>query len=208
MSKKWDHLFKVIVIGDSFAGKSTLVGQFCEDGFSHNYIPTIGLDFKVRQLMYGEKKIKLQIWDTAGQERFRTLTKGYYRNADAAILVYDVTNPQSFVNVGEWIRELQSRADPLSVIIVGNKIDEIKMVQTKELSEFAEKYNFRWYETSAKMNIGIEMLFQELVNDLCVKKKISPNILTHFPIESAIKVEPPIKLTGNEIVKTRSGCCN
>ena len=98
----FDYLFKVLLIGDSSVGKSSILLRFSDNEFTSSYISTIGVDFKVRTLDVGGKIVKLQIWDTAGQERFRTITTTYYRGSNGIIIVYDVSNRDSFLNVQQW----------------------------------------------------------------------------------------------------------
>ena len=97
--RDYDHLFKLLIIGDSGVGKSSLLVRFADNTFSGNYITTIGVDFKIRTINVNGERVKLQIWDTAGQERFRTITSTYYRGTHGVIVVYDVTSGESFVNV-------------------------------------------------------------------------------------------------------------
>ena len=101
--RDYDHLFKLLIIGDSGVGKSSLLVRFADNTFSGNYITTIGVDFKIRTINVNGERVKLQIWDTAGQERFRTITSTYYRGTHGVIVVYDVTSGESFVNVKRYI---------------------------------------------------------------------------------------------------------
>ena len=101
--RDYDHLFKLLIIGDSGVGKSSLLVRFADNTFSGNYITTIGVDFKIRTINVNGERVKLQIWDTAGQERFRTITSTYYRGTHGVIVVYDVTSGESFVNVKRYV---------------------------------------------------------------------------------------------------------
>ncbi|KAM4755771.1 ras-related protein Rab-13 isoform 1-T1 [Cyanocitta cristata] len=107
MAKAYDHLFKLLLIGDSGVGKTCLVIRFAEDNFSSTYISTIGIDFKIRTVDIDGKKIKLQVWDTAGQERFKTITTAYYRGAVGIVLVYDITDEKSFENIQNWMKSIK-----------------------------------------------------------------------------------------------------
>ncbi|KAK9760953.1 GTP-binding protein, partial [Basidiobolus ranarum] len=123
-SPTYDHLIKLLLIGDSGVGKSCLLLRFCDDSFTPSFITTIGIDFKIRTIDLDGKRIKLQIWDTAGQERFRTITTAYYRGAMGIIVVFDVTDERSFNNVRNWIKNVEQHANEgVSKILIGNKCD-------------------------------------------------------------------------------------
>ncbi|XP_038167074.1 ras-related protein Rab-13 isoform X2 [Arvicola amphibius] len=107
MAKAYDHLFKLLLIGDSGVGKTCLIIRFAEDNFNSTYISTIGIDFKIRTVEIEGKRIKLQVWDTAGQERFKTITTAYYRGAMGIILVYDITDEKSFENIQNWMKSIK-----------------------------------------------------------------------------------------------------
>lgn len=105
-------------------GKSCLLLRYSDDSFTSSFITTIGIDFKIKSIMCGDSKVKLQIWDTAGQERFRTITTAYYRGAMGILLVYDVSDEQSFTNVRNWMRQIdQNAAENVTRILIGNKCD-------------------------------------------------------------------------------------
>uniref|UniRef100_UPI0037E94032 ras-related protein Rab-35 isoform X1 n=1 Tax=Semicossyphus pulcher TaxID=241346 RepID=UPI0037E94032 len=158
--KDYNHLFKLLIIGDSNVGKSSLLLRFADNSFSGSYITTIGVDFKIRTVDIDGERVKLQIWDTAGQERFRTITSTYYRNTHGVIIVYDVTNPESFVNVKRWLNEISQNCDNVCKILVGNKNDDParKQVDTQDAVRFGESMGVRVFETSAKENINVEEL--------------------------------------------------
>ncbi|GFQ08241.1 RAS-related protein rabc1 [Phtheirospermum japonicum] len=126
-SSEFDYLFKLLLIGDSGVGKSSLLLSFTSDAFD-DLSPTIGVDFKVKHVTIGGKKLKLAIWDTAGQERFRTLTSSYYRGAQGIIMVYDVTRRDTFTNLSDiWAKEidLYSTNQDCIKMLVGNKVDKV-----------------------------------------------------------------------------------
>merc|ERR1712227_374715 len=153
--RDYDHLFKLLIIGDSGVGKSSILLRFADNMFSGSYITTIGVDFKIRTISVDGEKVKLQIWDTAGQERFRTITSTYYRGTHGVIVVYDVTNAESFVNVKRWLHEIDQNCEIVNKVLVGNKNDcaaENKVVETEDARRFAEQMGITVFETSAKDN--------------------------------------------------------
>ena len=124
IEKDYEHLFKLLVIGDSGVGKSCILLRFSDDVFTDNFISTIGVDFKIKKLDINGQQVKMQIWDTAGQERFRTITSSYYRGAHGIIIVYDITNKESFDHVERWLNEIKTFAgDNVEKVLVGNKCD-------------------------------------------------------------------------------------
>ncbi|XP_016356326.1 ras-related protein Rab-13-like isoform X2 [Sinocyclocheilus anshuiensis] len=137
MAKKYDFLFKLLLIGDSGVGKTCLIIRFAEDNFNSTYISTIGIDFKVKTIEFEGKKVKLQVWDTAGQERFKTITTAYYRGAMGIILVYDITDEKSFENIQNWMKSIKENASVgVSQMLLGNKCDiEAKRKVSKEIGE-------------------------------------------------------------------------
>lgn len=123
----------MVLIGDTGVGKSCILLRFADDTFTENHISTIGVDFRFRTVKIDKKVVKLQCWDTAGQERYRTITSSYYRGADGIILVYDVTNEESFRHLNEWLVEINRYAnDDVSKLIVGNKNDLPNKVVSSE----------------------------------------------------------------------------
>ncbi|XP_002735152.1 ras-related protein Rab-35-like [Saccoglossus kowalevskii] len=164
MAKEYDHLFKLLIIGDSGVGKSSLLLRFADNTFAGTYITTIGVDFKIRTIDVNGEKVKLQIWDTAGQERFRTITSTYYRGTHGVIVVYDVTAADSFVNVKRWLHEIDQNCDDVARILVGNKNDcpERKVVVTEDAKRFSEQMGIKLFETSAKDNINVEEMFNAI----------------------------------------------
>merc|ERR1712205_299380 len=140
MASEYDYLFKLLLIGDSGVGKSCLLLRFADDTYTESYISTIGVDFKIRTIELDGKTIKLQIRDTAGQERFRTITSSYYRGAHGIIVVFDVTDQESFNNVKQWLQEIDRYACAnVKKLLVNNKCDlaSKRAVPTEQAAEFA-----------------------------------------------------------------------
>jgi Ras-related protein Rab-35 len=173
MAREYDHLFKLLIIGDSGVGKSSLLLRFADNTFSGSYITTIGVDFKIRTVEIEGERVKLQIWDTAGQERFRTITSTYYRGTHGVIVVYDVTSGDSFANVKRWLHEIEQNCDVVNRILVGNKNDapDRKVVLTEDAQRFADQMGIRLFETSAKDNINVEEMFMAITKLVLKTKK-------------------------------------
>ncbi|CAF4032859.1 unnamed protein product [Adineta steineri] len=161
---------KVLIIGESDVGKSRLLLRFTDNIFDEDKAATIGVDYKVKQLEINDNRVKLTIWDTAGQERFRTLSPGYYRGAQGAILVYDICNCQSFRQLDRWISELDTFSTKINVVkmLVGNKIDQkhSREVTYEEGDRFARKHSMLFIEASARTSEGVQVAFEELVEKI------------------------------------------
>ncbi|XP_067929284.1 ras-related protein Rab-18A-like [Watersipora subatra] len=160
---------KILIIGESNVGKSSLLLRFTDDRFDPEQAATIGVDFKVKTLSVDSNNVKLAIWDTAGQERFRTLTPSYYRGAQGVILVYDVCNKETFDRLEAWLNELDTYATKHEIVkmLVGNKIDQGNHSVSKEEGlRFARKHRMLFIEASAKTREGVETAFEELVEKI------------------------------------------
>uniref|UniRef100_A0A8D0L3U8 small monomeric GTPase n=1 Tax=Sphenodon punctatus TaxID=8508 RepID=A0A8D0L3U8_SPHPU len=157
---------KLLLIGDSAVGKSSLLLRFTDGTFEPHLNPTIGVDFKVKEMVLGGILLQLAIWDTAGQERFRTLTPSYYRGTQGVILVYDVTRKETFMRLTSWLNELEMHATRSDIVkmLVGNKIDKPdREVDRREGLQFARKHSMLFVETSVKTQHGVQCAFEELV---------------------------------------------
>jgi Ras-related protein Rab-1A len=174
MNTDFDHLSKIVIIGDSGVGKSCLLTQYADNEFTTEHQSTIGVDFKIRTIDALGKVIKCQIWDTAGQERFRSIVSSYYNGAHGIIIVYDVTNRDSFESIkSTWISDVREYTpEEIPIIIIGNKSDlkDDRVVKKDELREYATKHNYMYLETSAKKFKNVEDMFQNLVNKIVEKK--------------------------------------
>jgi len=194
--KQHDHLFKLLIIGNAGVGKSSILVRFADNIFTQSYITTIGVDFKIRTIEVEGKKIKLQIWDTAGQERFRTITATYYRGAHGVVVVYDLTDAESFTGVQKWINEIQNHCEDVPRVLVGNKVDSPNRVVEKNDAEmYAQQQNIKYFETSAKSNIGVEEMFTEITRQAL-----------HQKVQSSAPASEPIKLN-NQQQKQKKSCC-
>lgn len=160
---------KILIIGDSGVGKSSLLLRFTDDKFDPDQSATIGVDFKVKPLTVEGNTVKLAIWDTAGQERFRTLTPSYYRGAQGVIFVYDCSRRDSFTHLTTWLSEVDTYSTKQNVVkmLVGNKIDvDNRDVRRDEGLKFARKHSMLFIEASAKTKDGVQLAFEELVEKI------------------------------------------
>jgi Ras-related protein Rab-35 len=205
-AKDYDHLFKLLIIGDSGVGKSSLLVRFADNHFSGNYITTIGVDFKIRTIEINGERVKLQIWDTAGQERFRTITSTYYRGTHGVIVVYDVSSGESFANVKRWLHEIDANCDVVNRILVGNKNDDPdrKVVLTEDARRFADQMGIQLFETSAKDNINVEEMFRSITT-LVLKSKKDQKELRDDP--SKIDLSKGRHGRPNQKTNPKSKCC-
>ena len=194
-----DCVYKVLLLGDSTVGKTCFLLRYCDKTFQEAHLSTIGLDYRLKSMtLQSGKNIKLQIWDTAGQDRFRAITKNYYKGANGIILIYDVTNVQSYENVKNWISQIREEANPNVVIyLAGNKVDvseQEKLVKTEDGKKIADEFKLKFYETSAKNGVNINEIFEDLV-------EVIDDIYSKLEVP---KTEQKNKLyTG----KTRRQCC-
>lgn len=163
---EYDCLRKLLVVGDSGVGKSNFVLRFADDSFTDSFIPTIGVDFKIRSIPVDTKTFKLQIWDTSGQERFQSITNQYFRQGHAVIVMYDVCDRDSFANVDHWLSKVNMYGDAnVRKILVGNKCDleSCREVTTDEGRTKAAELGIPFLETSAKEASNVEAVFQTMV---------------------------------------------
>mmetsp|Transcript_19896 Transcript_19896/g.39038 ORF Transcript_19896/g.39038 Transcript_19896/m.39038 type:complete len:195 (-) Transcript_19896:679-1263(-) len=168
MSGKTHHS-KLVLLGDTAVGKSCLVVRFVRDEFFEFQEPTIGAAFLTQTVTLDDATVKFEIWDTAGQERYRSLAPMYYRGASAAVVVYDITNRESYDGAKSWITELQRRGDPNVILaLAGNKVDNEaqRQVPKEEVEEYANENSIIFFETSAKTAQNVRELFVEIANKL------------------------------------------
>ena len=160
-------VYKVLLLGDSTVGKTCFLMKYTDKTFQDIHMATIGLDYRLRSMkLKSGKSIKLQIWDTAGQDRFRAITKNYYKGSHGIILIYDITNTQSFENVKTWVNQIREEASSNVIIyITGNKVDmeDERKVDRDDGEKLAEELGFPFVETSAKNGININETFEDLV---------------------------------------------
>ena len=176
MIKDYNYLFKILIIGDTHVGKSNLLLRYSDNAFHDSFQPTIGVDFKIKSVVYDSVPVKLQLWDTAGQERFRNITNSYYKGAHGIVIVYDITNHSSFQNVDLWLEEAEKHgAGGLVKILLGNKNDlaENRQVEATDGLHKAKQTGMGFMETSAKEGHGVEEAFEFMIK--AIKEQVEKN---------------------------------
>ena len=160
--------FKIIIIGDSGVGKSSLLKRAVQNRFDESYQATIGFEFLLMHYKINELKFKLQIWDTCGQEMYRSLVQGFYRNTSLAIIVYDVNNPKSFEGLEVWLKDLRQQTEQeIPIFIVGNKSDMEKKVPTEDAKIFSTSNRTKYFaECSARSGYNVKEIFNEAAKQL------------------------------------------
>jgi small GTP-binding protein len=148
---------QLIIVGDSIVGKTSILVQYTENQFNENIISTVGIDYYIKTEIINGNPVQIKIWDTAGQERYQSQTNSFFKNAEGVILVYDVTNPETFDNLKNWLNNINSNTKEtnLKKIIIGNKIDLKREVKKEDAENFAKEQKVGYFETSAKNNKNI-----------------------------------------------------
>ena len=170
----YDEKCQLLIIGDSTVGKTSILSRFANGTFNSNYLATVGLDNFTKDETIDNKTVRIKIWDTAGQERYKSLTKGFFRNAQGIMIVYDVTNEETFESLKIWIQSIKnnigSEIENIPSIIIGNKLDsEEREVKFEEAELFAKGYNYPYFETSAKTGENIDETIKFLVREVINK---------------------------------------
>lgn len=194
------YTYKLVLLGESAVGKSSLVLRFVRGQFFEYQESTIGAAFLTQTVPLGEYTVKFEIWDTAGQERYHSLAPMYYRGAAAAIVVYDITSQESFVRARQWVKELQRQGSSNIIIaLAGNKADleDKRKVEASEAQSYANSNNILWMETSAKTALNVQELFVAIAHKL--PKDAGP-----------VKAGPPsgIIVQATPQQKKKKGCCS
>ena len=165
----YDEKCQLLIIGDSTVGKTSILSRFANGTFSSNYLATVGLDNFNKDETIDDKNVHIKIWDTSGQERYKALTKGFFRNAEGIMIVYDVTNQDTFENLKNWIQSIKDNMgndflERIPIVIIGNKIDsDEREVKTEDGESFCKQHNYPYFETSAKTGENIDSTIRFLV---------------------------------------------
>ena len=197
---------KILLVGDSAVGKTTLILKYVDGKFSDSHITTIGVEYKDKEITVNDRKINLQIWDTSGQERYRSITKNFYRNAHGILFVFDVTNQTSFDHLKDWLNSSNECDIDFKKIIVGNKIDLNGRVVNKETMEFfAEKNQIKKsFETSAKDGTNVDLIFKEMA-ELILANKTDEEINQEFLVRP--HASSTLSKDGEKLEPEKKKCC-
>ena len=213
-SINFNYLFKYIIIGDAAVGKSNLLLRYAHGQFKDEYQLTIGVEFGAKNISINDKIYRIQIWDTAGQENFRSITRAYYKNSVCALVVYDITNRDSFNNISNWVEDCKNQSPKtIFMVLVGNKSDlnDKRVISVDEGRELAEKYNMIFFETSAKTGENVDLIFFKSAEEIA--KKIEAgyyDLENDCGIKQGINQSRQIQIgdSGSQKVKNDGGCCS
>jgi len=164
-----DYLFKIILVGDVAVGKTNLITRYTTKAFSIESKPTLGVEFSNTLLYKDGKSIRAQIWDTSGQEIYKSITKGYFKGAHGAIVVYDITKKKTFEHVNQWLNDIKESADlNPAIMMIGNKCDltHLREVQQEDAIQFAKQKGVAFLETSALDMTRVELAFESMINGI------------------------------------------
>ncbi|AYU76229.1 ras-related protein rab-14 [Leishmania donovani] len=183
------YIFKYIIIGDMSVGKSCLMHLFTEQRYRKDLPHTIGVDFGTTVVDINGELVKLQMWDTAGQERFRSVTRGYYRGAAGALLVYDISRRSTYAHIGTWLTDARANTGPETVfILVGNKSDleEEREVSYEEAAQFAAEHNLLFVECSSLNGNNVEEVFLSTARR--IHEKVKSGVMSPVDPESGVQL--------------------
>jgi len=208
MAANKKKVFKVVLLGEGRVGKTSILLRYIEGKYDDKQVSTLQASYLEKSIKVGSTNVKLSVWDTAGQERFHALGPIYYRDADAALLVYDITDAESFKKVKNWVKELRRIVgDKISINIAGNKVDlENKRHVDKEAAEaYAVSVNANHYHTSAKQNKNLDEVFEDLAKKIIASK---PGRAGRIQITDDPNPKPGINVIGEPApTSTNNGCC-
>ena len=208
LAEEYDLMFKILLLGDSGVGKSSLLLRYTKNEFISDMRSTIGVEFALKYITIDNYQLKIQIWDTAGMERYRSITNAYYKGAKGVIVLYDICRKKSFENVDKWIDDFKSKADDDAVIIlIGNKsdLDDKREVSKEEGESKAQMNKFAFMETSAKDNNNVQKAFETLFGEIVKIYKNKNNIDLNDNKEGDEGRKKNMKENGNTITGLAGG---
>ena len=200
-----DINLKILILGDSAVGKTTLLLKYVDGYFPTMYVATIGVEYKIKKININGIDINLQIWDTAGQERFSGITKNFIKGADGIIYVYDITKKSSFDNLKKWIFQSEETTEGFQKIIIGNKYDlkDKRQVTNDSLKKFCQTRNIQGMEISAKTDYNVHECFETLTK-LIIKGKSKEQLINLYSEAGKNKGN---KIMENNSIKSKKKCC-
>ena len=206
----YDKKCQLLIIGDSTVGKTSILNRYTNGEFNTNYLATVGLDFFKKDEIFDGKTVRIKIWDTAGQERYKSLTQGYFRNAEGILIVFDVSNSETFEHLKYWIQSVKTHIHldkgQVPAIIIGNKIDIFEREVSKEDGEkYAKEEKMEYFETSAKNGKGVDECIKFLIKKVL---KIQNARNGELMENESIKIEEVSKKEKEEKKKKADNCCN
>ncbi len=216
MESQSESVIKIVITGDSGVGKTNLISRYVHDAFNEFSNPTVGLDFALKNTMIAGQNVSCQIWDTAGQEKMKAIASAYYKNANGAILVFDIASKASFHRLAYWLSELKDNLneEEVSIILLGNKADlqEKREVALEEAKAYAESHGFYYMEVSAKENDndGVSLAFDHLLAEINAKmqRKLQSNLhQTTFSDEDKGRKVDTTHINDRSTHPAKKGCC-
>ena len=199
-----DYLFKIIVIGDCAVGKSNILSRYTKNQFSKESKSTVGVELSSKVFKIDNKLIKVNIWDTAGQERFTSITSAFYKGANGAFVVYDITRKDTFENVDKWINELRIiNGNKILIILIGNKSDLnlLRKINAGEANFKANQLGINFFEVSALDSSNIRKAFEEMIKEIYVRTKLGGGTFDYsFPLNKNSSL--------SQLGKTNEDKCN
>lgn len=206
-----EYKFKIMMLGETQIGKTSFIRRYVTDSFSTGYITTIGIDFQLKVVTINGKTIKLQIFDTAGQERFRNITKNYFQSSNGFIIAYDITSRDSFINITNWLKEVNNLApEDTKKILIGTKCDlPRREVRYEEGKKLAEDNGMKFFETSSKTNQNVIETFESLTLEMIEEYDNNNNNNSNENSRHTIEISRESNKIANENnKKKKKKCCN
>ena len=206
--ENYDVLFKIVLIGDSFVGKTNIMSKYLKNEFHEDSKATVGVEFGAKKFDIEGKSVKAQIWDTAGQERYKSITTTYYKGAKGALIVYDITRKETFDSVDRWISELVNSGDKnMTMLLIGNKcdLDNQRQVSKEQGEEKAKAFKVAFLETSASSGENLDVAFEMIMKEVYSKCK---NELDEDDGMEEMQMGQEIDLTKKKTVEKKSCCDN
>jgi len=195
--KEYEFIIKILIIGDSTVGKTNFVYKLSEDKFSENYFASTGIELKTTSIQIDGKSIKIQLWDTAGQEKYRAMIKNLYLKSQGIIILFDITNETSFINLKNWMSQIkESCGEDIPILLVGNKIDleDNRVINKERAMEYANNENIEYIEVSSKTGENINKALTSLLQKILKRDDSNSNF--SFTLDA-----------GTVKKKTKHNCC-